>query len=322
MAGNVSEMVSDKEITKGGSWKSLSMNLEIDTSEVFDGSPRSDVGFRYIIEVVSLKEPGGEKEKLEKLLKDFLVYIPSGTYENRDTTISIQAFYMSQTEITNELYGFFVSDYPEFKSNDNLWNGAVPYAKRLENDYATNSKYGQMPVVNISKKAMEKFCDWLSKKYNSIEKLKYKNLKFRLPMEVEWERAASGGHHLASYPWGGPYLRNSKGCHLANHSSLPNRWIHITNTSFVKSGVTKEQIYSVSNLDGAYLPADVSSYHPNDFGLYNMSGNVSELVSDRDITKGGSWGSFEYQLQIQASEEYTGSSPFVGFRVVASYIGQ
>jgi formylglycine-generating enzyme required for sulfatase activity len=320
MSGNVSEMVSDKNTTKGGGWKSLSMNLEIDTSEVFDGTPRSDVGFRYFVEVVSLKEQTKKQTSLEKLLKDLLVYIPSATHETRDTTVSVQAFYMSKTEVTNELYNYFVAEHNDHASNGKFWSGVVPYAKRLENDYATNSKFGKMPVVNIEKVSMEAFCNWLSEKYDSNEK--FKGLQFRLPLEIEWELAAGGGQHLPVYPWGGMYIRNSKGCHLANHSSMPNRWIHRTGTSFVKSGVTKDQVYSVSNLDGAYIPADVTSYNPNNFGLFNMAGNVSELVSDKEITKGGSWGSFEHQLQINSSEKFEGASPFVGFRVVGSYLGK
>ena len=47
-----------------------------------------------------------------------------------------------------------------------------------------------------------------------------------------------------------------------------------------------------------------------------MSGNVAEMVADSNITKGGSWGSIPYYLQITSSEPYKGASPYVGFRFV------
>ena len=55
-------------------------------------------------------------------------------------------------------------------------------------------------------------------------------------------------------PWGGYYVRNSKGCLLANFK--PGR------------GNYRE--------DGGEHTVPIDSYFPNDFGLYNMAGNVSE----------------------------------------------
>ena len=51
--------------------------------------------------------------------------------------------------------------------------------------------------------------------------------------------------------------------------------------------------------------------------LYCMGGNVAEMIADSNITKGGSWGSLPYYLQITSSETYEGASPYIGFRFVA-----
>ena len=42
------------------------------------------------------------------------------------------------------------------------------------------------------------------------------------------------------------------------------------------------------------------------------------MTSDKNSIKGGSWGSFQNELKIDSSEEYTGPSPYVGFRLVGS----
>ena len=80
---------------------------------------------------------------------------------------------------------------------------------------------------------------------------------FRLPTEAEWEYAASGGRTQSMFPWGNYYLRNKKGCLLANFK--PGR------------GNYPE--------DGGFYTVRADAYWPNDFGLYNMAGNVSEWTS-------------------------------------------
>ena len=81
---------------------------------------------------------------------------------------------------------------------------------------------------------------------------------FRLPTEAEWEYAARGGRDMAKYPWGNPYIRNSKGCMLANFK--PGRGNYYD--------------------DGFAYTAPVASYFANDYGLYDMSGNVAEWCED------------------------------------------
>jgi sulfatase modifying factor 1 len=78
--------------------------------------------------------------------------------------------------------------------------------------------------------------------------------EFRLPSEEQWEWAASGGRTQSPYPWGGPYIVNKKGCYLANFK--PNRGNY--------------------SADGGLYTVRADAYWPNDYGLYNMSGNVAE----------------------------------------------
>lgn len=103
------------------------------------------------------------------------------------------------------------------------------------------------------------------------------NPEYRLPTEAEWEYAAAadvGNREYnmykgqKKYPWSGKYTRNSKrkvmGDQLANFKQGKGDYGGIAGWSD----------------DGADITAKSKSYPPNDFGLYDMAGNVAEWVAD------------------------------------------
>ena len=190
------------------------------------------------------------------------------------------------------------------------------------------------PVVGITWEQANAFCHWRTHIMNSFLRSQNEPLlpDFRLPTETEWEYAARGGLGMSPYPWGGPYTRNMKGCFLANFKPLRGNY----------------------TADGGLKAIKVRQYNPNNYGLYDMAGNVSEWTStvfdetsssyshdmnsdnsylseesDKDVLKrkvvrGGSWKDISYFIQTSTrTYEYDDvSTSYIGFRCVMDFLGR
>lgn len=281
-----------------------------------------------LMSFISGKKPSAKTAK--KQLGEFCAYVPSGSTLIENDSVSVQGFYISQGEITNIQYLEFLSDLKRKGELEKLKIAQIDTSNWItelnwENNgyaehYHDHPAYRDYPVVNISKEGAQLYCDWLTEKYDSLSGGELK-LKFRIPTHTEWLRAARGNLMLSSYSWGGPYLRNAKGNFLANFLTNGSECI-TRNQETGKLEVTTEKVGYVfdSTMDGADVTAPSKSYWPNDFGIYNMNGNVSEMISDKNVVVGGDWRSPGYDIRNESTRTYKGSSITVGFRVVASYV--
>ena len=206
------------------------------------------------------------------------------------------------------------------------------YNEPMTRNYFSHPAFDDYPVVGVNWDQAAAFCAWRTKFWNDNANVETMSEEFRLPFEHEWEFAARGGLENAPYPWGGPYVRNQRGCLLANFK--PGR------------GNYPE--------DGGFYTVRADSYHPNDYGLYNMAGNVSEWTSTaffenaysfdhdmnpdirydvkeedtptmrRKVIRGGSWKDIAYYIQTGTRHwEYQDTSKaYIGFRCALTFLGR
>lgn len=219
-----------------------------------------------------------------------------------------------------------------------VWLSDFAYAQNepLTQGYFSHPAFKNYPVVGVTWRQARAFTVWRTRLYATYAASKkmpeYIRSDYMLPTEAEFEYAARGGRIGNDYPWGGPYIRNAKGCLMANFK--PGRGNYID--------------------DGGAFTVNVKSYFPNDYGLYNMAGNVAEwtasaydesantfthdlnptfnyeakandpAVLKRKSVRGGSWKDIGYFLQNSTrSFEYQDTAKsYIGFRCVTKYQGR
>jgi len=164
--------------------------------------------------------------------------------------------------------------------------------------------YAQYPIVNITREGVKLYLEWLNTQYReTTQKKRYENVTFRLPKAQEWLEAAKAGKNV-KYPWGGPMAKNGKGCYLGNFK-------------VEKCECASEMPFG----DGFSFTSPVAAYFPNDYGLYDVSGNVWEMGYGAHLTHGGSWNDAPENATCESSKEFKGASPEVGFRIFMDVSG-
>lgn len=228
--------------------------------------------------------------------------IPPGTIKVSEN------FYFDQTEITNfswleymywakEKYGKTSEQYLAVIPDTAVWGENSPFAQH----YLRHPSYQNYPVVGVSYEQAVAYCAWRSKRVNEFifakkNKIEYHYFKedstfteipqiftYRLPTEEEWNLVANAGFSKRT-------LRKK------------------TSEGNLKSIAEDENKMETTT--------PVTAYWPNIYGVFNMIGNVAEMVSVKGVSKGGSWTHSLEDSQADKVQNYTGPTRWLGFRCV------
>ncbi len=219
------------------------------------------------------QKAGTEKRVLDlgKGMKINLVRIPAGEFvmgsdsetpqeQPRHKVVIRKAFWMSESEINNELFFAFKPDH-DAGVFDQQWKDHV----RL--GYYAN--YSEQPAVRVSWQDANAFCSWVSKRAK---------VKAALPTEAQWEWACRAGSESAMN-FGSVADDFSSFANLAD-KSLERYAVNGVNPTFRQNLVGNRVFDFVPRIrefdDGQFLVTGTKQYKPNAWGLYDMHGNVAE----------------------------------------------
>ena len=257
---------------------------------------------------------------------------------SKDTAWIDEEGQIRRETITRQLTGpydfvntYIVNVYPDTTAWVNDFENAYnePYVRM----YFAHGGYNDYPVVGVSWEQANAFANWRTDYLRrSLGKEGVYIEPYRLPTEAEWEFAARAGIDENKYPWDGDVpMSEDKGCFYANFKPAEGNYVR----------------------DGHVITSRVGTYSPNDFGLYDMAGNVSEwtstaftesvgrLTSDlnpeyrydaavedpykmkRKIIRGGSWKDVAHNVRsdLRMWEYQNEQRSYIGFRCVRTQIG-
>jgi len=171
------------------------MHRDSDFNKIYDGIEKRMKKSAGFTAVATALAPAPEPQLIETVyFEPQTIFIPEGpfwmgsnagpgipAYESPRHEITLPAFRMGKTPVTNSQYEEFVRDMHRSVAPEMGWDGQkVPAGAE------------KLPVVGVTWFEAVAYCDWLSKKTNR---------KYSLPTEAQWEKACRGGTNFI-YPWG------------------------------------------------------------------------------------------------------------------------
>jgi eukaryotic-like serine/threonine-protein kinase len=173
-------------------------------------------------------------------------------------SVSLDAFWIDRTEVTNAMYEKCV----------NTGSCLVPTlnSSKTRSRYYGNSQYADYPVIYVDWAQASTYCEWAGG---------------RLPTEAEWEKAARGDDERA-YPWGD----SSPTCTLANFGDPKNC---VGDTSPVASNGSAVSPYGVLDMAGNVSEWINDWYSPTYYSQSSQNNPTGPEAGQERVLRGGSW---------------------------------
>jgi formylglycine-generating enzyme required for sulfatase activity len=219
---------------------------------------------------------------------------PPGTVWLKDN------LFMDETEVRNLDYLEFLywtskNDSAQLKSllpDTLVWRGVLNYSEPYVLYYMRHPGYRDYPAVGISYEQAIAFCEWRSDRVNQFIYIRdhYKNVevkwdtvktftrrvRYSLPTKEQWEYAANAGLDYSIYPMGYEKVLDKNNLPVSNTLEYYNLMKY-----------SAQPVYLIKECFGATLTASFVDYttpvktgQPNKYGIYNLLGNVSEMIAD------------------------------------------
>jgi formylglycine-generating enzyme required for sulfatase activity len=204
-------------------------------------------------------------------------------------------------------YGENSAEYLASALDTNVWRDKLFYNEPYVKYYHSHPAYKDYPVVGVSYEQAVAYCNWRSDRVNELyyfkkHKLKYhadsnyvveQIVKYRLPNKAEWEKFAAVDFDEKT-------------------KTKANKKQHVLYNYFKQD--------TLNNANSVDVTAPVLSYYPDKNGVYNLLGNVAEMVNEKGIAKGGSFIHTLDELTPQKDFAYEKPSCYIGFRCAAELV--
>lgn len=245
---------------------------------------------------------------------------------------------MDEAEVSNISWREFLF-YIRRDSSESYYRQMIPdEAAQPVDGYATNPFYYFFPVVGIRYEQVIAYCRWRTEIANrSLESAKpfegalpkqKIRVTYRLPTEKEWETYAACGLDMIKYPYGVKFsstrmkIRPKAASYLQFLNNLPQSKKQIKKDIRSFNRNKQEHVFFyVKRNDVPYFLQSKSPFYIfnipiNNYGLYNIVGNVSEMVAEQGIAKGGSYLDALEACKLKNQFHYSKALPNLGFRTL------
>jgi sulfatase modifying factor 1 len=259
---------------------------------------RNFILFAFVTVLFSFSEkPADYSKVLPGVVKvnDYLYY---------DKTEATNLWWREYLYWTKNEYGADSPQYLSIFPDTNVWRSSMSYNEPYVKYYLNHEAYKDYPVVGITWKQASEFCAWRTERVreNLTEQGKIDRapayFTYRLPTYEEWMLMYDDVSKLT-------FLICDEGKRKYQGMARFN----------MKRGQGDNMGVAGKLNDNADVTAPAESYWPNQYGVYNIKGNVSEWLLDKNTYVGGAWNT-RIDEDVTTKLKLTEASASVGFRCV------